>query len=433
MIYSIIVCAVFFAAVLMWLLRFLDGAGVKLPQGSAVAFITADKTYKSLGQSAEGRECVKIFIYAVLFRIAVLLMGWLACGIFSNSSVISFAEYLTKWNVWDGPHYIDIAAKGYAGHIEDGKYLFLVFFPLYPWLVRFAHFIIPNWTAAALTVSTLAYAAGCVLTYKLVTIDYSKSIAAGSIVLLSVYPFAFYYGAVMTESLFYMLITATFLAIRKHNWLLAGVLGALSALTRSFGVLMIIPAAAEWVQHNKPIELIADKKLRDLGKRFCKALPILIMPLGTLIYLLINYKVAGDPFIFSEYQSEHWSMNLQFFGKTLNMLWSRVTSAADSWELISCLFMPEVIALPIFAAVILYSIRRMRSMYSVFMLIYFAFNAAASWPLSLSRYLACMFPVFWLAAEVTDRHSRARLTVTAVMAVMFGIYMAGYVTMHQIM
>lgn len=433
MIYSVIVCIIFFAALLLWLVRFAKEAGFSLPNNKLFSFALEDKTYKPLGEKTTGMECLKIFLLALGFRIAVFLLAWMAYGIFSDGDVQSIPEFFSNWKIWDAPHYLEIAENGYANHIEDGQYLMLVFFPLFPMLVKILHAFIPNYILSGMIVSTICYSVGCMLMYKLVTMDYSKSIAKKSVVFLSVYPFAFYYGGIMTESTFFMLTIATFLAIRKHNWLVVGILGALTALTRSFGVLMIIPAAVEWVQHECPIGLIREKNWKKLGKDFLGVLPILIIPVGTLIYLYINYSVTGDPFIFSQYQSEHWHMNLQFFGKTLNMLWSRTMSFNDRWSSITCLFMPELLALPVFAAVILYSIRRTRSVYVVFMLIYFAFNAAASWPLSLSRYLSCMFPVFWVLATFTDKHKETELPITAIMAIGFGIYLTGYITLHQIM
>lgn len=433
MIYSIVICIIFFAALIIWLGKFLSEAGVTYPNSALTSFIT--KKYNTLRPdgSIERYECLKVFLIALIFRIAVFLLTWIAKGIFSEGGVIHFLDYCRSWSVWDGPHYIEIAQYGYAHKIEEGNFYMVVFFPLYPLIIKMFAAIFRNYVVSALIVSTLAYCAGCVAAYKLITIDYSRSVARTSLVLLSIAPFAFFYGSVMTESLFFLLIILTFYAIRKHNWLLTGIFGMLSALTRSFGVLMLIPAAVEWVQSEQPVILIKNKEWHKLGKRFLHLLPILIMPIGTLIYLFINYKTTGDPFIFVKYQSEHWSMNLQFFGKTAHMIWDSTLSSNYSWTHITSMFLPELIALPILALLILYSIRRTRSAYSVFMLIYFAFNAAASWPLSLSRYLACMFPVYWVIAEFTDRHKWLELPLVAVSAVAFGIYLTGYITVHNIM
>lgn len=433
MIYSIIVCTVFFAAAAVWLIRFIGEAGFKLPDNRIFSFITANKAYRHPDETTTTREYIYIFLGAVIFRIIVLLLGWLACGIFKEEPIPNFLDYLEKWNVWDGPHYLEIAANGYSHHIEEGQYLMLVFFPLFPLITRIFHYIIPNYTVAALTVSTLCYAGGCVLMHKLVTIDYSKSTAMKSIIFLSVYPFAFFFGSVMTESVFFLLVIATFLAIREHKWLLVGILGMFSALSRSVGVLMIIPAVVEWVQHEQPIKLIKDKNFRQLRSQFLKILPILLMPIGTLIYLYINYRTAGDAFIFLTYQKEHWYQGIQFFGKTIAMISSRIFTANPHWNLNACIFIPGLFITILSAIIMLYGARRTRSMYTVFMLIYFAYNAGATWPLSICRYLSCAFPMFWIMAEFTDEHKWLEMPLTAIMAIGFGIYLTGYLTLHQIM
>jgi Gpi18-like mannosyltransferase len=417
----------------VWLIRFAGNAGFELPRCRAVSFITKDFPKKSSPEVISKKEYLQIFIYALLFRILIFLAAWLARGIFQSEKIPSFLDYCGSWNLWDAPHYIDIASKGYAGSAENGEYLFLVFFPLYPLLIRLFHFVIPNYVLSALTVSTLCYGVGCMIAYRLISIDYSKRTSKKSLVLLSIYPFAFFFGGIMTESLFFMLIMAVFLAIRKHNWLAVGILGALASLSRSFGIFMIIPAFAEWVQTERPVTLVKEKQFKELWKRILAFLPVFITVFGILIYLYINYRTAGDAFIFIKYDKEHWYQELQFFGKTLRMLWDRTMSFNDSWTNISSLFMPELAALPIFALIILYSARRERSMYVVFMLVYFAFNAGASWPLSLSRYLSCMFPVFWIIADFTDKHKKFELPVTAIFAVLFGIYLTGYITGHSIM
>lgn len=433
MIYSVIVSVIFFAAVFLWLVRFAGDAGLKMPDNQTFNFLSARKDFTPLGESVTKQDLVRIFIMAMIFRLAVFLLGWFAFGIFQNSQIPNFIQYCEQWNLWDSPHYIEIAQNGYSHHVEDGQYLFLVFFPLYPLLMRIFHFIIPNYAVAGIVVSSLCYSVGCALTYKLVTMDYSKAIASASVVFLSVFPFSFFYGGIMTESLFFLTVISTFLAIRHHKWFLAGILGMLAALTRSVGALMLVPAAVEWVQEEKPFELIKNKEWKILWQKFYRFLPVLVMVVGTLIYLYCNYHVTGDPFIFLKYQREHWSQTLQYFGKTAHMLWERTLSPSESWSLVVSIFLPEVLLMLIFAAVILYSIRRTRSMYTIFMLVYFAYNAGASWPLSMPRYLGCMFPIFWVMAEFTERHKEWKMPMAVIMAVAFGIYLTGYITVHQIM
>lgn len=431
MIWSIAVSVIFFDALILFTARIIREAGFILPE--KLSFLTADKLTPHCTEKTSYNEYARIFVLAIAFRIVIFLLAWFACGIFSDGFAPGFIDYCEKWNLWDAPHYLEIAQNGYGRHIENGQHLMLVFFPLYPLLIRITAVIVRNYAAAGLLVSFICYGGGCVLMYKLVSMDYSKSIAQKSVIFLSVSPFAFYFGGIMTESTFFLITIATFLAIRRHKWFAAGILGMLAALTRSVGVFMIIPAAVEWIQSEHPVTLIRDKKLKYLGKQFAKPLPIAIMPIGTLIYLYINYRTEGDAFVFMKYQSEHWSMNLQYFGKTVSMLFNRSFSGSEQWSSRVCLFLPGLLSITAAAVSVLYGARRLRSVYVSFMLIYFIFNAAASWPLSVARYMSCMFPAFWLLSEFTDRHKKLELPILAIMSIIFGIYLTGYITVHQIM
>ena len=433
MILSIAVSCVIFAAVIMFVIRLANDAGFKFPANKVFSFVTENKYPVRPDETDEKYTLLKIFLYALGFRLIVFLLGWVAYGIFAKGAPIGILEYCEKWNLWDAPHYIEIAKNGYGQHVENGQHLFLVFFPLYPIMMKLFAAVIQNYVVSGLIVSFLSYSFGCVLMYKLVRMDYSREIARKSIIFLSISPFAFFFGSLMTESLFFLLIAATFLAIRKHKWWLAGILGALSALTRSFGVLMIIPAVIEWITYEKPVALIRKKEFKELGKKILSLLPVLLMVTGTLIYLYINYATEGDPFVFSKYQREHWSMTLQFFGKTVNLLSSRTFNASEDWSLIICLFLSGLITTICSAVITLFGARRTRSVYASFMLVYFIFNAAASWPLSLNRYMTCMLPAFWVLACLTEKRKNLDTLITVTMAIAFGIMLTGYITLHQIM
>lgn len=430
MILSIIFSIIFFSAAALFLIRLISQSGICLPNNKLFSFICADKSPLHETQEITHKEYLKIFIFAFLFRIIIFIIAYAAKGIFSGTSE-GFIEYCNSWNLWDGPHYIEIAQYGYAHQIEDGQYLMLVFFPMYPMIAKLFTLIIRNYVVSALLVSFWEYSFGCVLMYKLVSMDYSKSIAKNSIIFLSVSPFAFFFGCVMTESTFFLIIISAFIAIRKHNYILTGILGIIAALTRSVGVLMIIPAAIEWIHDAQPIALIKTKKTKELSLSICKVLPILMMPIGTLIYLFINYKVTGDPFIFLQYQKDHWSQGLQFFGKTIKLL-SGYTFGDDLYSAVT-IFTPGLIS--VFIAIILttYGVRRTRPIYIAFLLFYIAYNAGATWPLSICRYIMCSFPAYWILAEFTERHKQAKIPIIVTMAVLFGIYLAGYITVHQIM
>ena len=151
MIWSAVVSIIFFAGAALFLVRLISEAGFTLPQNRVLSFAAADKARVG-GEKADASECARVFLFALIFRVIVYLLAWIAAAIFSDGA--SFPDYFEKWNLWDAPHYLEIAQNGYAHHIENGQHLFLVFFPLYPLLVRIVSVIARNYAVSAMITST---------------------------------------------------------------------------------------------------------------------------------------------------------------------------------------------------------------------------------------------------------------------------------------
>src|ERR1700756_1277649 len=98
------------------------------------------------------------------------------------------SSLLTLWNWWDTPHYIDIAKKGYSNTTTGERYLFIVFFPLYPLLIRLFALSSKNYVLSALIVSNLAYCVSAFYLYRLTLLDYPKEIALRATFYFSIFP-----------------------------------------------------------------------------------------------------------------------------------------------------------------------------------------------------------------------------------------------------
>ena len=160
---------------------------------------------------------------------------------------------LEPWANWDGVWFIRIAASGYHSHAFSQA-----FFPLYPLVVRVVaplagHFYV----VAGIAVSLACYAAAMVLLYRLAADERGSRVALWSVVFISVFPTAFFFQAVYSESLFLVLTLLGFSAGRRGRWWLAGVAGLLAALTRSSGLLLLLPLALMWWEQRRgaPIRL----------------------------------------------------------------------------------------------------------------------------------------------------------------------------------
>ena len=394
-------------------LRWLGAAGLPVPLYTKVP--------RSVCRPVSREEALKVFLLALLFRLAIFaLVGLFSCLVLYPDSGTDAA--LWTWKRWDALHYVNLADLGYSGYIEDGKHLFLVFFPLYPWLMRLVSALTGNTMAAGLLISFLSYAGGCVYLYKLAAWELGENAARRAVLFLSVFPYAFFFGGIMTESLFFLTPAAGLCAIRPHRWWLAGLFGVLAAMTRMHGILLIGAAAAE---------LVEDKGRFD-WREIVRRLPALLLPvLGTAVYLLLNWRVGGDPFAFTVMQ-EHWSQGFCWISDTL---WYVLQNALSypTQAVRYQLWIPTILLFPAFFALAVYARKRFRSMYVLYGFVYLVLNYSLSWLLSAGRYLSCALPFFLFAAALTEKRRWLTILLTAVMSLGFVVTLYGYLTGGQIM
>ncbi len=302
---------------------------------------------------------------------------------FAMQAVASFRmvhpNWLEIWNRWDATHYLTLAEKGYAA-AGDSRVL-LVFFPLYPWLVRAITFFVHNYIAAALLVSGVASLAAGLLFRQLVLCDEPDRVARNAVWFLFIFPTSFFLHVAYTESLFLALTLGCFLAARKEHWALAGLLGAAASLTRVNG-LLLGPALA--------MEIILQFARRR--KWDWRWLWVGLVPLGFVAYLWLNYEVTGDYFAFIRIMQEHWYKKVAspWFG--VHDLWLRTLGMNINEGL------NELIAVALTFVCTIWSWIRLRPSYSVWITLNWLLITSTSFILSVPRYTLTLFPVFILVA-----------------------------------
>lgn len=413
LLWTVLVSGAVIALGLALVLRWLGAAGLPVP------------LYRRVPDSARcpvsREEGVRVFLLALLFRLVIfVVVGLFTYLVLYPDSGPDAALWI--WKRWDALHYVNLAELGYSGYMEDGKHLFLVFFPLYPWLMRLVSALTGNTMAAGLLISFLCYAGGCVYLYKLTAWELGRRAARRAVLLLSVFPYAFFFGGIMTESLFLLTTAAGLWYIRRHRWWLAGAIGILAAMTRMHGILLAGAAAAELVENRGGFDW------KEIGRR----LPALLLPvLGTLVYLLLNWRVSGDPFAFTVMQ-EHWSQGFCWISDTLWYVLQNALSyptEAVRYQL----WIPTILLFPVFFALAVYARKRFRSMYTLYGFVYLVLNYSLSWLLSAGRYLSCALPFFLFAAALTERRRWLTILIAAGMSIGFLVMLYGYLTGGQIM
>ncbi len=365
---------------------------------------------------------------------------------------------LEPWANWDGVWFVRIAAAGYHSHAFSQA-----FFPLYPLAVRIVtpaagHFYV----VAGIVVSLACYAAAMVLLYRLAADECGSRVALWSVVFISVFPTAFFFQAVYSESLFLALTLLSFSAGRRGRWWLAGVAGLLAALTRSSGLLLVLPLALMWWEQRRgePIRLPGGPR-RGPAPAASPRAPrrpsvlsfgwLLLVPAGLGVYMAYLWHAFSNPFLFSAVQD--------FWGRRSTLppvaIWDGAVAAYHGvyWlaahgvgavlngpHTVSGGLQSDVVANPLeflalITAVVLVVIcwRKLPAAYTVYGLAALLFPLlypTTARPLdSLPRFLAVVFPLFIALAAAVVTRPVWRWTVVAAVRQPAG---AGYRALRQL-
>lgn len=441
--FIILSSVIVFPIVIIGCLKAFCEGGISTPDNKFFRFFVAGLSNNNLSGDVSdnfGKKrsflytAIKIFMLAILFRIVTYFISFLILRtLIYTQGTVDFSAILRDWVRWDANNYIRIATLGYDGYYENGMATTLVFFPLYSWIMKLFHLFIPSIEACGLIVSSICYGLGCVFLHALVSIDYNEKIAKRAVILISVFPFSFFFGAIMPESVFFFTGCACMYFARRRRFVVSGIFGALASLSRMQGLLLAVFFVTEWLNAYKPFALIRKKDFSNLCKNiFTKLTPVLIMPVGTLIYLYQNYKVTGDAFKFLEYQEAVWSQHAQYFGVTVADNWERIINEFFTGTSALCIWLPQFVLFFLCCATLIYGIRNHKSGYILFLVLYLVMNYTPSFLLSGGRYMTVAFPMFIILADFFEKHPKLWEGAIVISSIIFGVYMSVYMNYGRV-
>lgn len=323
----------------------------------------------------------------------------------------------------DAPHYISLARYGYQNEWNEAvaeQHLRIVFFPLFPWLLRALNaFGVLPWYVLGCAVQLPLFAGCGAALYALAAQSYGPRAAARACIWLLAFPGTFFFALPMTESLFLLLCLGFFLLLQHGRPLAAGAAGFLCALARSPGALLC-GAAAVWLW-----QAVRAKRVRlSPAYAVCVAGPVL----GLLGYFLLNWAVFGDWLRFSEYQAQHWGQKLGFFWNTVAY---HLDTMAQWWREgqrlnAVCISLLAVVCILYALGLLCAAARRLQVHHLAFALAYVAFTMGATWLLSAPRYLAGCFALPCAAALCCQKQRWVWLCWLAAQAAVAAAYFAVY-------
>jgi Mannosyltransferase (PIG-V) len=327
---------------------------------------------------------------------------------------------------WDAGWYLGIAEHDYefVPQADPALQQNIVFFPAYPILTRALALLLGNhkgmYVASATVVSLVAFLFALTYLHAFARDELGEDEATAAVWLLAAYPFALFYGAVYTESLYLLGALGAFFHFRRGEFVRAGAWGFMIGLTRPNGALMCAPLGLLAISTWLPAGLAGGRQEPRFGRQTwpsARALAAAAMcGVGTLAYSLFIWGLTGDPLTWvtghaawgRHYQSltNLFTDRLHFIGR--EGLYGYVARLPyDALNALGALFV-LVAVWPVW--------RRLGIAFAVFILINILPPLATGGLLSAGRFSAVLFPAFvWLAGIVPARHRAAWLVGFAVL------------------
>jgi hypothetical protein len=339
------------------------------------------KLYNKIPHDA--KLAILIVILAKILVFAVGLTANIAAGTASASTLF------TMFNRWDAPHYLDIAQNWYVNTGDPAN--FIVFFPLYPILIRLITINFDYANISALIVANICSFVAFYYLYKLAKLEFNNGVAVKAVLFMSIFPMAYFLSAPYTEGLFFATVIASIYYARVSRWEVAGLLSMFAALSRLAGLLLLPVLLVEYFHQKgwKPSKV-------DL-KIVWAALAVV----GFLIYLSINLQVTGDAFKFMEIEKTHWFNTLDpITGLKLAWSWATTRAYPDNLSIGIAPIGFAVFGLVMFGAAVW---KRFRPSYLLYMFLTWGLAVSTSWWISVPRYIMAMFPMFILLGALTQK------------------------------
>jgi hypothetical protein len=241
---------------------------------------------------------IYIGVHLAFFVITCLTVLFVLPG-FAKQSAPLYTLW-QSWHHWDTGNYLAIALHGYATLNQTA------FFPFYPILERCVMLVTRNPFTAGLLISNVAWLVLLVVLYRLVEEDFDQERAYFAVLYLSIFPTALFLASAYNESLFLCLSLLSFYQMRHGRWWLAGLFGFLASLTRSAGLLLIVPFCFEYFRQRR----------FNLRMARFDIISGLAIPGSIVLFSLYCYLQFHDPLAFSHAQAE-WGRTLHFPGYSI--------------------------------------------------------------------------------------------------------------------
>jgi hypothetical protein len=319
---------------------------------------------------------------------------------------------------WDMAWYFGIATEGYRvlSHNPNDQQN-IVFFPAFPLIVRVVGRLLGGTSLSFVAAGTLVALAAFfwALTYLF---RFARDLlgdddpARQAVWFIAAYPFALFFSAMYTESLYLLGAVGAFYHFRRRELWAAGAWGLLVGLTRPNGCFLSIPLAVmavapwlpRWLVGGPDADIDRAPDRRSVGA-FVRALAAAMPGVGVLLYSAFIWNLTGNPLAWA---AGHAAWGREYVGLGALVADRYAWLATQGVYAYSSQVPGDLVnglgALFVLAAAVPVA-RRLGLAYSVFILVNILPPMAAGGLLSVGRFSSVMFPAFvWFATAVPVRH-----------------------------
>jgi hypothetical protein len=372
----------------------------------------------SVRRAWERSSIVRLITFGLGWRVFTAVSAFLANIIFPAATAhfttgMPMRIFWDPFARYDAGWYFGIARYGYE-FVEGGRNN-LAFMPVYPLLMRYVGLGLgggrDNIYLAGIIISWAAYFGAMVVLYHLARLHLTRSSAERALVLLTVFPFGFFFGVVYSEAVFLLFSVTAFYGFATKRWWLGAAAGAFVTATRVNGIL-ILPALAilAWQQ--------AGRRRPDLWRA---GLALAVVPLGLACYSLFSYSLTGSFFEWANSITRWnyvpggppWSSLVRVFGGILRSPYGFLTTESmGPYDLLNgSAALLAVAAIP-------FTWRKFGAAYAVLMMAWLWLPLSSGSLEGLGRYCAVLFPQFLLLGSI-----RSSAIYTLTVAAFAAIYM----------
>lgn len=330
-----------------------------------------------------------LFLTALLFSSASRFLPVQTRYTYIGNSLMGPAWLWNRAN-FEGAHYLEIVRNGYSVSEE-------AFFPFYPLLVRtIVGFSSHREVMVAVGVSLVSLFLAVYCLFKLFCLDWSPDDSLWMIGLMLIFPTSFFFGAVYAESLFLLLSAVAFYLARTNRWLGAALATAAVTATSPIGIALAAAIFVEWLFVHQKF-MVRSVTFKNVGKGLWGMLPVLIMPLGLILYMLFLYRITGGSPAFVNLQpgigaarSANVVLPYQVAYRYLKML-----ITVDKLTVTYYVVLLESFSTLLFTALALVGFtRKIRPSYLVYLTLGIIIPSLSGTLTSEPRYLLVLFPAF---------------------------------------